>query len=338
MTSKFDKFRGIIWGCALGDAIGLQFEKSTTTHAKNLADKGVVFPSGGSAKGDWTDDTDHMVLLLDSAYFDTDGIMRIDNKLFASKLVLWRYNGFAELGDTCGSGLGSLTAKLTAHPRFILQPQTVAIEVYKNLGGDLNVGKLSAPAPNGALMRMAPLALSNDYMSEITDNCLATHFDTRCLVSCLLQADIIRCLLINGTISVDDIEKFSKNNITLLDKEFIEEYELYFNIGYKSDLVNTNLFTELKVGEYSECNKNGYTLVAMAIMVWAVRKAIAGCHYEEIIIEIISAGGDADTNAAIAGAVLGAFFGYKKLPKLWINNTPNKDWLDKKIMDFFHRK
>ncbi len=353
----FDKFKGIIWGCALGDALGLPFEGSAYERAQVSAGS-VEFPCGGASgdrvrgitKGDWTDDTDHMVLLLDSAYFDENNVMRIDNKLFASKLVLWRYNGFPELGDTTGMGLGSLTAKLTAHPKYTMNPQTTSIHVYESLGGSLKKCVLSAPAPNGALMRIAPLALSEDYLSEVTEHTLITHYDSRCVVSCLLQCDIIRHILKNYNksqpLTNTDITKMAKDVSFLLDKEFLVEFNKYINIALSAMLgaeldnattLKTDLFEKLCVGVYDVSNKNGYTFVALAVMIWAVRAAIAGYRYETVMKTIVAAGGDADTNAAIAGAVLGAYFGYSALPQAWVNATPNQAWLDKKILNFLSR-
>jgi len=361
----YDKYRGVIWGCAIADAIGLQFEGCDYRRARTLAERGIKFPTSsegmvrGVVKGDWTDDTDHMVLLMDSAYFDESNVMRIDNKLFASKLVTWRYNGFSELGDTSGMGLGSLTAKLTAHPRFTLEPQIVALEVYKSLGGDANHGKIDAPAPNGALMRIAPLALSEDYLDEIVEHCIVTHYDGRCVFACIIQCDIIRHLIKhNNNITTEMINQMYESASSILDTNFVSEVKEYYDLGMTAcldkvnsqELLTTDLFKSLEVGQYGSVSrgnlasskqtrrdKNGYTLVAFAIMLWALRAAMAQHSYSSIIKTIISAGGDADTNAAIAGAVLGAWFGYSNLPSDWINATPHKAWLDKKINDFLNR-
>jgi len=351
--SILDKYKGVIWGCAIGDAIGLQFEGCDYRRANMLVQRGIKFPTTqtgdrirGVIKGDWTDDTDHMVLLLDSSYFDNDNIMRIDNKLFASKLVTWKFHGFPELGDTAGMGIGALINKLISHPRFTIEPQIVSLEVYKMMGGDANTGKIDAPAPNGALMRIAPLALSEDYLNEILEHCIVTHYDGRCILTCLMQCEIIRYVIKTNSITENDIREFYSHSIKILDKSFIDETNIYFKIGMNGligklneyGLIGTTIFEELEVGQYgNKRDKNGYTLVAFSIMLWALRAAINGYNYETIIKTIIGAGGDADTNAAIAGAVLGAYFGYSALPKDWIASTPHRKWLDKKIMDFLNR-
>lgn len=45
--------------------------------------------------------------------------------------------------------------------------------------------------------------------------------------------------------------------------------------------------------------------------------------YEESIINIIKRGGDTDTNCAIAGALLGAYYGYSKIDPRWIKEINN---------------
>ena len=39
-------------------------------------------------------------------------------------------------------------------------------------------------------------------------------------------------------------------------------------------------------------------------------------------------GGDADTNGAVAGALLGCKLGMSKIPKTWITGLRHKVWLD----------
>ena len=45
-------------------------------------------------------------------------------------------------------------------------------------------------------------------------------------------------------------------------------------------------------------------------------------------------GGDADTNGAVAGALLGCKLGTSALPPSWLNELKHKDWLDYHINRF----
>ena len=162
---------------------------------------------------------------------------------------------------------------MPANHRFTIQPHNAAIEVYKSLGGSLNNENINAPSGTGALMRIAPLALSENYLAEINEHCTTTHFDGRCVASCLLQCEMIRHLLKRGCITEHLIKSYGSLSSTILGEKFSEEFKTYFDIGMNSELLPCDdrhslnessthgIFSVLKVGAYSGCNKNGYTLL-----------------------------------------------------------------------------
>ena len=47
-------------------------------------------------RGDWTDDTDQMILILQMI---VEGEGKVDRCAFAAKMRHWMHNGFKELGD-----------------------------------------------------------------------------------------------------------------------------------------------------------------------------------------------------------------------------------------------
>ncbi|CAG8454040.1 10939_t:CDS:2 [Diversispora eburnea] len=53
--------------------------------------------------------------------------------------------------------------------------------------------------------------------------------------------------------------------------------------------------------------------------------------FKKIITELALEAGDADTNATVAGALLGTRIGYNKLPKEWVEGLKYKTFLDEKI-------
>ena len=58
----------------------------------------------------------------------------------------------------------------------------------------------------------------------------------------------------------------------------------------------------------------GYTLKALQVALWC---AIQASDFEEALVAVVSAGGDTDTSGAVAGAVLGAQFGFHAIPCGW---------------------
>jgi hypothetical protein len=107
-----DRLLGCAYGQALGDAYGLSTEFEDRDDVKhNYPDQSKLIPfpnyvlTGHSrrwTRGDWTDDTDQWILVLETLT-EHDG----DVTVFAEKLSNWIRNGYPELGDHGGMGLGA---------------------------------------------------------------------------------------------------------------------------------------------------------------------------------------------------------------------------------------
>eukprot|EP00404_Azadinium_spinosum_P029611 CAMPEP_0180558020 /NCGR_PEP_ID=MMETSP1037_2-20121125/1489_1 /TAXON_ID=632150 /ORGANISM="Azadinium spinosum, Strain 3D9" /LENGTH=616 /DNA_ID=CAMNT_0022574295 /DNA_START=20 /DNA_END=1866 /DNA_ORIENTATION=+ len=200
-----DRVQGVIWGAALGDAVGLatEFMKKEEAVANY---KEPHFLSPGSrvqdkhrsrwAPGDWTDDTDQLVLLLD-AIIAGGGIL--DQHRFASSLKHWKENGFPELGDTRGLGIGETVYGVLEHPAYDVAPDIAAQAVWRQHG--------CVMAANGAIMRCAGGALT--YFKEVLAynaraGAAVTHADPRCAASCVAVATLIARVLTGVTLTTTE--------------------------------------------------------------------------------------------------------------------------------------
>lgn len=97
-------------------------------------------------------------------------------------------------------------------------------------------------------------------------------------------------------------------------------------------------FAPLKLDEQP---KIGYVFKALGAAVRCLRVAMEwyeadsegtllhGQVFQKLITGLIMEGGDADTNACIAGALLGAFLGRDDLPSDWRDNLKHGVWLKK---------
>ena len=78
----------------------------------------------------------------------------------------------------------------------------------------------------------------------------------------------------------------------------------------------------------------GFTLKAMQVALWCARRA---ADFKEALVAVVNAGGDADTNGAVAGAVLGVRFGLDAIPRRWrdrvaelrADREPMEVWADR---------
>jgi ADP-ribosylglycohydrolase len=108
----FDRLLGCAYGQALGDAYGLSTEfenRHQIQHNYPDHSKLIPFPdyirnthSKRWARGDWTDDTDQWILILDTLINENG-----DERKFAGKLYTWIEKGYPELNDYAGMGLGA---------------------------------------------------------------------------------------------------------------------------------------------------------------------------------------------------------------------------------------
>lgn len=76
----------------------------------------------------------------------------------------------------------------------------------------------------------------------------------------------------------------------------------------------------------------GYTLKCLAAGLFGLRSTSS---FADTLQHIARQGGDADTNGAVCGALLGAKIGYRALPAEWLQALPHKAWLDRKVAAFF---
>ena len=73
----------------------------------------------------------------------------------------------------------------------------------------------------------------------------------------------------------------------------------------------------------------GYTLRTLSAALWCYWHSQS---FEEGLLSVVNEGGDADTNGAIAGAILGAKFGFSSIPDYYIDNLYNEEAYLSKII------
>ena len=90
------------------------------------------------------------------------------------------------------------------------------------------------------------------------------------------------------------------------------------------------------VGELQldDARKMGYVYKALGAAVLLLRRGMRGEGFRMLVQELVMAGGDADTNACVAGALLGCWVGYAALPREWRDGIMHREWLLEKTDGF----
>jgi len=310
MLTVNDRIKGLIYGQAIGDALGLG------TEFMSKSDVSRKYPDGLHnfdqiirdrhrcrwAKGAWTDDTDQMLCILDSI-LDNHGIDIYD---IAARLRSWVQNG--------GLGVGQLVMSVVSSRNFLEDPHSAARDAWEMTA--------KRAAPNGGLMRTSILgAWEYNSLEKVISNvekvCRITHYDPRCVGSCVAVCIAISQLL-QGITDVSQIMKV----VTEKAAEYSLEVVSYLDMTESNSLDVFDLDEGLNP---QENNSIGFTLKAMGAAFWSLRHAPS---FYDGISQIIHEGGDADTNAAIAGAILGARDGFESIPIGLVKNLVGRADLD----------
>lgn len=327
-----DRIRGVVWGAALGDSVGLATEFMTKEEAartySDIASLGPAVRCQDRHRsrwqlGDWTDDTDQLILVLD-AIVAGGGVF--DQQIFARSLLDWREHGFPELGDTSGMGIGQTVNGVLEHPAYSAAPD-VAAEIIWRQGG-------KSMAANGAVMRCAASGLAYFWDDEtVAYNAAAgaavTHADPRCIASCVAVCSVIARALLGVDLSTTDRRR----------DEALLAYSAAARCLGGGNLDELCHHVDIPVDGLEGLRLGtggiGYTLKSLGAGCWAFLHAES---FREAIQKIVMEAGDADSNAVVAGAMLGARFGYAALPKSWIEDVPvrQRRWMDEKVAKLLH--
>lgn len=283
MLSK--KIIGSLIGYAIGDALGLGTEFMTRQEVARRYPEGlteykqIIRDAHRSQwpRGSYTADT-RMVTLLAQSVIDRNDV---DNLDYAARLQKWYHSNE---GFDCGPHL----ILILQHPEFATEPLKVAKEIYKNRGLD--------EAHNEHLGRAMLIGMFPERYEEMAiQNCLLTHPSTRCQASSAIISTMAHELLWhNRPASLDQLIGIARR----LDDTSIP----FLEIAHDGDIAELEL---------DDDESFWYSRKAMSAALWAL------WHHtdpEEALHEIISWGGDADTNAALALGLLGLKYGVESMP------------------------
>lgn len=291
-----DSFAGVILGTAVGDALGLPREGLTPRRASKMFGAKVKhrFLFG---RGMLSDDTEHTCLVA-KALLSSNG----DPKRFA-RLLGWKLR-FWLLGLPAGIGLATLRSILKLW--FGFSPQSSG--VYS--------------AGNGPAMRSAVIgvcfASDPQQMERYVRACTTiTHTDPKAFQGALLIASAAAY----ATTHPGELFAAEKCLQTLLPLARDEQLKQYMGLLQKALAAKESPQRlagkmELKEGVTGYINHT----VPLALFCW-----LRWPHnYKRSVSEMIRLGGDADTTAAITGALAGISCGVSGIPKDWLKRI--FDW------------
>ena len=272
---------GSILGLAIGDALGAPFEFRRRSQVA-FPLPAFELPWNGMPPGTWTDDT-AMAMNLWTSLIDHGGALDLGDVM--DRHLAWLGSDPPDIGNQTRAAL-TLAWEGTADPARV---------VFERRGPEVSAG-------NGSVMYCAPLGVVRARRPELlVEEAPAlsrlTHWDGRCRTACLTVTSAVAAL-VRG----DAGDAAVLNGLAVVaDREGGEELEF--------------LVSEAGRARQIDGPDMGFALFTAGI---ALQVAGEELDFEEGLRYVVGLGGDTDTNAAVAGALLGALHGIDAIPPDWL--------------------
>jgi ADP-ribosylglycohydrolase len=298
-----DRGRGALLGLAVGDAFGTTLEFSSPAPAPfepPLTGPHVEITGGGPflvARGQTTDDTMMAVCLWRSL----QSCGRFSAKDVAARYVAWSAVTF----DIGAQTAASLRRVAKGHSPMVA-------------GRDVWLESNRRPAGNGSLMRTAPIGVffAHDHVARVQATVMdsqITHADPRCVLSCAALNGAIAAAVRGSSSTPEHAFAAARADVeaasALLpgdpeDSTAREAIEADLRAAQSGDPA---LYGE----EVHLLRMEGFVRVAFRLAFFELGRARS---FQMGLVDAVNRGGDADTNGAITGALLGAQQGASAIP------------------------
>eukprot|EP01090_Pellita_catalonica_P010305 TRINITY_DN21765_c0_g1_i1.p1 TRINITY_DN21765_c0_g1~~TRINITY_DN21765_c0_g1_i1.p1 ORF type:complete len:460 (-),score=68.17 TRINITY_DN21765_c0_g1_i1:109-1290(-) len=279
--------------------------------------------------GDWTNSTDQMLCVMQSL-LEQRGTINLPD--IAQRLQKWNKYGFAELGDLSDNRVGSRVGSIFNHPNFVSDPHKVSREAWEGSGSNY--------AANGGFARCIILGILKFVLLDKVTQAAAdvtkiSHYDPRCAAASVALCATLAQILQNTDVQPKNnnpnnpftkirerarasAEKNcfpSKTKPNPSDDPKQKQFQLYFNFD-----------GSLEELDLAPIKSRKQVLRTMACAFYCMEHC-KQAGFRQMMTELILQGGDASTNGAVAGSIMGAVLGFKQLPKPWLDGLLHKDYL-----------
>lgn len=280
------KFKGAMFGLAVGDAVGTTLEFSPPGSFPKIDD----MVGGGPfhlVAGEWTDDTS-MALCLAESLIEKRGFDPIDQ--------LERYTSWAKQGHLSCNGRvfdvgNTVQAALTKFAK--------THEPYCGSSDPFSAG-------NGSLMRLAPVPLF--YVQNALEAIERSGESSRTTHGAETAIDACRYF---GGLIVGAIQGVSKEELLADRYSPVKDYWLDNRLAPEIDGIAAGSFKRL---EPPEIKGEGYVVKSLEAALWAFYNSHS---FREGCLLAVNLGDDADTTGAVYGQLAGAFYGEDDIPEDW---------------------
>ncbi|MBK9739928.1 MAG: ADP-ribosylglycohydrolase family protein [Actinobacteria bacterium] len=303
-----DRLTGVLVAASCGDALGAGYE-----FGEPLAESEPVLMRGQGPflPGEWTDDTAQMIAVAMSAADGWDLTSEEGQDQVAAHLLDWYYSP-ARLKD-----IGIHSSAVFARAATVEGPGQA--RRFREVAQAKERREPHTSGGNGALMRTAPVAMAMwtepaRMVKAALEIGALTHADDRSSESCAVW-----CLAIRAALLTSD-----PTDVTGLAASIDADLGAYLSAeaaAYWRDVLHESCGS--RPADYCHSRPgNGYCVTTVraawaAITSTPVPSALPAHHLRRALEAAVRGGGDTDTVACVAGALLGALWGQSAVPLAW---------------------
>jgi ADP-ribosyl-[dinitrogen reductase] hydrolase len=279
VSSRADRLAGCLVGLAVGDALGapLEFLPRDQVRKRSPHDLREMIASSLWKQGEYTDDTQMALLIAESL---------LQNEGFVASDVAKRFQSWAKTAKD----VGIQTRAVVNMASYAEDPEGCSLRYYED--------HPDSSAGNGAVMRCAPIALfclsaGEELVDMSRASARVTHYDPKAQSS---------CVILNGWIRAARCEDVRDARAEAL--------------GLIRDTERSTWHRLERIEHYREQDivSSGYTVHTLEAAVWSFLTTES---YKDAVVRAANLGDDADTVAAVCGALAGAYYEYSAIPEQW---------------------
>jgi ADP-ribosyl-[dinitrogen reductase] hydrolase len=301
--------KGLLFGIAIGDALGVPVEFMSRKHLQANPVMGMrEFGTHHQPAGTWSDDSSMSFLLVEQLIkgYDVEGL----GKQFCQ---WYQYNYWTPHGDIFDMGVATRNA-MDKVAKGVSALQSGECDDYSN--------------GNGSLMRILPLAiyLQNKPIDQrfcITKEVSGiTHSHIRTVIGCFFAIEFMIQLLAGK----DKCDAYSET------QNIVRDYLHLIDIkSSEIELYNRILFDDISRIPEQDIYSSGYVLHTLEASLWAF---LTTENFKDAVLKAVNLGDDADTIGAITGGMAGLFYGFEQIPEGWINQLARKEDIENLVQRF----
>lgn len=284
---SLQRFHGCLLGLAVGDALGMPVEGMRASSIRSRLGRVRDFmdaPWRLLKAGQWTDDT-MMALCQARSIVERGGVDQEDT---AREFLAWFKSG--EWRGIGGATYDSMQRLLQGVP-----PEE------SGMRGEMAAG-------NGAAMRIAPVGLADCLnLERLREDCRAVAVITHDNPEAVAGAQAVAFAVARGVRGdLDPAELISET------VDFIGPCRVSERLQTAAAFLAKEMDTEEAL---ARLGTSGYVVETVASAFFAFLRTPDD--FEETVCRAVEAGHDADTTAAVAGAISGAHLGLEAIPRRW---------------------